>query len=167
MIEINQTREIETFIRWLDQQREHAIGILDGLSDDDLRRPIAASGWSCLGLIGHLAGLERFWFREVISGELEAPSAIPVSIEWHVPDSIASEAVFASYRQEIALANTIIRATPIEAAPAWWPDFFGDWRLHNLREVLLHTLTETATHAGHLDAARESIDRRQWFVLDV
>lgn len=159
--------EIDLFIHWLDTQRSHAIGILDGLSEENLRRPITSSGWSCLGMIGHLTAMERFWYRKVILGELGASSAIPVSIEWLVPDTIATEAVFASYRDEIALANSIIRATPIDAVPAWWPDFFTQWRLHNLREVLLHTMTETATHAGHLDAARESIDRRQWFVLDV
>jgi hypothetical protein len=32
---------------------------------------------------------------------------------------------------------------------------------------LLHTMTETGTHAGHLDAARELIDGRQWYVLEV
>jgi len=32
--------------------------------------------------------------------------------------------------------------------------------------VLLHVITETATHAGHLDAARELIDGRTWMVID-
>jgi len=39
---------------------------------------------------------------------------------------------------------------------------FGDWRLDNLHEVLLHLLIETTCHAGHLDAARELIDGRTW-----
>jgi hypothetical protein len=30
----------------------------------------------------------------------------------------------------------------------------------------MHVITETATHAGHMDAARELIDGRQWLVLD-
>jgi hypothetical protein len=74
--------------------------------------------------------------------------------------------VFDIYRQEIDRANAIITATPLDAAPAWWPpDLFGDWRLHNLREIILHVMTETACHAGHLDAARELIDGRRWLVL--
>ena len=36
---------------------------------------------------------------------------------------------------------------------------------HTAREVVLHVLTETAVHAGHLDAARELIDGRTWLVL--
>ena len=38
-------------------------------------------------------------------------------------------------------------------------------RLENLREIILHVLTETAVHAGHLDATRELIDGRTWLVL--
>jgi hypothetical protein len=30
---------------------------------------------------------------------------------------------------------------------------------------VLHVITETATHAGHLDAARELIDGRMWLVV--
>lgn len=35
----------------------------------------------------------------------------------------------------------------------------------DLRSVVMHTVTETAVHAGHLDAVRELIDGRQWVVL--
>jgi hypothetical protein len=76
---------------------------------------------------------------------------------------VPAEAVFDVYRQEIHRADAIIAATPLDAAPAWWPDdLFGDFRLHNLRQVMLHVITETACHAGHLDAARELIDGRRW-----
>ncbi len=160
MVETLSNTDTELFIEWMDGQRKHAIEILEGLSDDDLRRPILPSGWSCLGMIGHLAGLERFWYRQVLPGDPSAPSDLPVSIEGQVPPEISSEAVFASYRREIERANAIIRATPLDTEPTWWPDFFGEWRLDSLREIILHTMTETATHAGHLDIAREVIDGR-------
>ena len=35
-----------------------------------------------------------------------------------------------------------------------------------MREVILHVITETATHAGHLDAARELLDGRTWMGPD-
>ncbi len=44
------------------------------------------------------------------------------------------------------------------------PDAEGEWRLHDVRDVLLHVITETACHAGHLDAVRELIDGQQWLV---
>ncbi len=75
-------------------------------------------------------------------------------------------AVLDLYRREIERANAIISATALDAAPLWWPeDLFGSFRLDSLREILLHVITETACHAGHLDAVRELIDLRQWAVL--
>jgi hypothetical protein len=68
--------------------------------------------------------------------------------------------------QPTELASGIIAATPLDAAPAWWPeDQFGNWRLHNLRQIILHVITETACHAGHLDAVRELIDGHTWLIL--
>ena len=63
-------------------------------------------------------------------------------------------------------SDAIVAETPLDAAPAWWPDFFGEFRMDSLREVLMHVITETATHAGHLDAVRELIDGRTWLVID-
>src|SRR3954470_3564276 len=58
---------------YLDAQRRHVLGILEGLDDEALVRPVLPSGWSCAGMLQHLAlDVERFWFRCVISGEPEA-----------------------------------------------------------------------------------------------
>ena len=73
--------------------------------------------------------------------------------------------VLDSYRREIDRANVIVASTPLDAEPRMWPDFFGEWRLADLRAVLLHVIAETACHAGHLDAARELIDGRTWLKL--
>jgi hypothetical protein len=35
----------------------------------------------------------------------------------------------------------------------------------DVRSVVMHMVTETAVHAGHLDAVRELIDGGQWLVL--
>ena len=85
---------------------------------------------------------------------------------WQVAPGIGYPAVVALYRDEISAANQAIADLSVEAPPAAWPEgMFGSFRLHTLREVMLHALTETAVHAGHLDAARELIDGRQWMVL--
>jgi hypothetical protein len=85
---------------------------------------------------------------------------------WQVPADLTAAAVLDAYRREIELADAIIAATSLDSPPAWWPvDQFGSWRLDDLREILLHAIAETACHAGHLDAARELIDGRQWIVL--
>lgn len=155
-------------LTWLGEQRNHALAILDGLDEEALRRPVLPSGWSCLGMVGHLADLERFWFRSVVTGDQAAANTAPVATDkpWQIAADAHSEGVFAAYRRESELANAVISTTPLDTPPAWWPDFFGDWRLNSLREILFHVMTETAQHAGHLDAVRELIDGRQWLVLE-
>jgi hypothetical protein len=155
------------FMTSLDIQRNHVLGIVDGLSDEDLRRPMLPSGWTCLGMVRHLAlDVERYWFRAVVAGEtVELESGDGV---WQVGADVPAQAVLDLYRQEAALANAIIAATPLDAAAAAWPvERFGDaLPPRDLAGTLLHVIAETACHAGHLDAARELIDGRTWLVLD-
>jgi uncharacterized damage-inducible protein DinB len=160
--------ETTTLLRYLNGQRRHVLGILEELDEDALRRPILPSGWTCLGLVNHLAlDVERFWFRAVVAGEQSVIDGLDATPDpWRIPPHVPAATIFDLYRQETALADAIISATPPDTPPAWWPpDLFGNYRLHTLREIILHVMTETATHAGHLDAARELIDRRQWRVL--
>ena len=149
--------------------RRHVLGILDGLDEEALLRPVLPSGWSCAGLVAHLAADdERFWFGAVVAGDPEAIGELtddPVAA-WTVPPGVTAAAVLDRYRAEAERSDAIVSARSLDDPPSWWPDFFGDFRLDTVREVLLHVITETATHAGHLDAARELIDGRQWMVLD-
>jgi hypothetical protein len=137
----------------------------EGLSEQDLRRPILPSQWTCAGLVHHLAiDVERFGFRAVVAGE-QLTDEEPDNA-WQLPKDVTATSVLEAYRREIELADAIIAATSIDSALAWWPeDLFGSWRLDDLRETLLHVIAETACHAGHLDAARELIDGQQWIVL--
>lgn len=150
---------------WLGYQREHVLGILDGLSEDALRRPVLPSGWTCLGLVKHLAlDVERFWFRAVAAGQqvwlADGDAA------WRVDPEVSAEAVFDLYRQETALADAVIETTALDAPPAWWPShLFPGLPPRDLRNSILAVTTETACHAGHLDAVRELIDGRTWLVL--
>jgi hypothetical protein len=160
--------EVKALLGVLDGQRRHVLGILDGLGEQALRRPVLPSGWHCLGLVRHLAlDVEQFWFRAVLAGDEAVIRGLTSGDEaWHVAPEVAASDVFEGYRREAGLADAVIAATPADAAPAWWPrDLFGEPHLHTLRDVLLHVITETACHAGHLDAARELIDGRRWMVL--
>jgi hypothetical protein len=157
--------ESQTLVSWLNGQRAHVLGILDGLPDEALRRPVLPSAWTCLGLVRHLAlDVERFWFRAVVAGEqVELEKGTDA---WQVAPDVPAEAIFDLYRRETELANAIIEATPPDAAPAWWPEeIFPGLPPRPLRDTILHVMAETATHAGHLDAVRELIDGRTWFVI--
>lgn len=153
----------------LSAQRRHVLGVVEDLADVDLRRQVLPSGWSCVGLVQHLAmDVERFWFRAVMANEPAAWSSLePLDHSaWQVAESMPPARVLALYRDEIARADVIIGGTELDEAPATWPtELFGSFRLANLGEVLLHVIAETACHAGHLDAVRELIDGRTWMVL--
>ncbi|MFI5976086.1 DinB family protein [Streptomyces sp. NPDC051452] len=160
--------EIRALLTALNAQRRHVLGILDGLDEEALRRPVLPSGWHCLGLVQHLAlDVERFWFRAVVTGDEEVIRGLTSGDEaWQVGPETRAGDVLDGYRKEAELADAVISATAAGAAPAWWPrDLFGEPHLHTLRDVILHVITETACHAGHLDAARELIDGHRWLVL--
>jgi uncharacterized damage-inducible protein DinB len=161
--------ELTTLLGVLNGKRGHVLDILAGLDEAALRRPVLPSGWTCLGLVHHLAlDDEKFWFRAVAAGEQDAIDEIlgAEADAWRPDPERGAEEVFALYRTEAARADAFLATADLDAPPAWWPDFFGSWRYDTLREVVLHVITETATHAGHLDAARELIDGRQHLVLD-
>jgi hypothetical protein len=157
--------EIDILLAFLRAQREHVLGALDGLSDADLRRPVLPTGWSCLELVHHLAvDVERFWFRAVMAGE--RVELLDGDGGWRVPDGTTAEAVFALYRDEAERSDAVATAHALDDGPAWWPEeLFPGLPVRDLRRLLLAVITETATHAGHLDAVRELIDGRTWLVL--
>ena len=160
--------ERATVLRYLTAQRDHVLGILDGLDEVALRRPLLPSGWTCLGLVQHLAlDVERFWFRCVAAGEPAAIDGLAATPDaWQVGAEVPAGAVFDLYRREVERADAVIAATPPDAEPAWWPaDLPGEWRPPSVRAIILHVLAETACHAGHLDVVRELIDGRRWLVL--
>lgn len=58
----------------LTKQRKHVLGILENLSEEAMRHPVLPTGWTCAGLVQHLAlDDERFWFRQVMIGEQAGP----------------------------------------------------------------------------------------------
>jgi len=159
-------RERDVLLASLASQREHVLGILAGLAEEDFQRPVLPTGWNCVRLVNHLAlDVERWWFHHIMAGE-DTATALGES-GWTAEDGLTGAAVLARYRAEIARADEVIAATSLDARPAWWPEgVFGSWRLGSAREILMHVIVETACHAGHLDAVRELLDGRTWLILE-
>ena len=152
----------------LDGQRRHVIEQLEGLCDEQLRRPVLPSGWSCLGLVRHLTlSDERYWFEVVVAGEPLNFWPEAESGDWEVPPEESAEGVLAAYRSAIARSNEIICSRqlndPPEQPEQWWRD--AGLSFPDLRTVVVHVLVETSVHAGHLDAVRELLDGRQHLVI--
>jgi hypothetical protein len=146
------------------------LGAVTGLDHDALRRPVLPTGWNCLSMLSHLThDVEYFWFCAVVAAEPdmvhhyenEPPSA------WRIDADADADAIIEDYQRACSASDAIIESMSLTASPQWWPaEQFGNWRLHNLHDVLLHVIIETATHAGHLDAARELIDGSTWLILE-
>jgi Protein of unknown function (DUF664) len=162
------SREREVLLGHLDAQRRHVLGILDGLSEEQLRRPMLPSGWHCLGLVKHLTlSDERYWFRCVVAGESTDYFPQEPDGDWKVDPGESGSDVFEHYRDESRRSDAIIAATPLDAAPQQPDPEWVSWGMEfpDLRSVVMHVVTETAVHAGHLDAVRELLDGRQWVAL--
>jgi hypothetical protein len=91
MTQPSMTKENQALLLSLAAQRNHVLGILEGLSEEDLRRPILPSRWTCAGLVHDLAiDVERFWFRAVVAGE-PMPDDEPDNA-WQVPADLTPSA---------------------------------------------------------------------------
>ncbi len=152
----------------LSGQRRHILDQLVDLSDDQLRRPALPSGWTCLGLVRHLTlSDERYWFEVVMAGQPLDFWPEGRNSDWDVGDEEPVEGVIEEYRAAADRADAIIARIGLDDPPCqpeqWWAE--AGLSFPNLRAVLVHVIVETATHAGHLDAARELIDGKQYLTL--
>ncbi|MGB3330784.1 MAG: DinB family protein [Thermomicrobiales bacterium] len=153
---------------YLAAQRQHILGALEGLDEEALRRQVLPSGWTCLGLVHHLAmDVEWFWFSGVMAGDPSVLAALDAGGNaWDVGPEVPVADILAGYRQMIARSDAVMAGMDLSAPPGYWPEgLFGSGHPDSLRRVLLHVITETAGHTGHLDAVRELIDGQQWLVL--
>jgi Protein of unknown function (DUF664) len=55
----------------LDRHRDVVLWKLEGLDDEQLRRPMVPSGTSLLGLVKHLASVEYGWFCKTFGRDTE------------------------------------------------------------------------------------------------
>lgn len=145
--------------------RQHVLAAVDGLDEEALRRSYVPSGWTPLSLVRHLTlDVERIWFAGAIAGDPRVPDAVARGVSgFHDPDPLSAEEIIDGYRSECAESDRIIAGLPADAAVRWrpYPDAPAD-----LSAVIVHVVAETACHAGHLDIVRETIDSRQFLVLD-
>jgi uncharacterized damage-inducible protein DinB len=141
---------------YLDWQRYTLLNICAGLTGEQLAtRAIASSNLSLLGLLRHLAKVERIWFRIRAAGEAIEPLYDPSLGKDHDFDDLDADRAEADYARYL----TERRAAVAAAAPLDF-DLAVQARDHvmSLRMVYLHVVHEYARHNGHADLLREAID---------
>lgn len=150
--------EREMLRAFLEYQRATLAMKCEGLSDEELRRrPVPTSTLSLLGLVRHLAEVERAWFRRVFQDN-EAPMVWSDTIDFQAAfddrDSTRAEA-FKAWEAEVANSRQVEReAESLDVSgrqPRWNEEV-------SLRMVMVHVLLEYGRHNGHADFLREATD---------
>ncbi len=153
--------ERQTLTDFLHFQRQTLELKCAGLDPEQMaRRSVPPSTMSLLGLVRHMAHVERIWFRIRFAGE-DVPRLYQTKEE---PDgdfdgAVADQAVideaWAAWRAEIAFAEQFTADHPLDFVAE-----FGEGHRTSLRELLVHMVEEYARHNGHADLLRECIDGR-------
>ncbi|MDQ3155651.1 MAG: DinB family protein [Actinomycetota bacterium] len=147
--------EKESLHACLDSNRAAVLWKVEGLDDEQLRRPMTPTGTSALGLVKHLAYVEGGWFCETFGRP-----PLPVTFDTDDPEADmrvgpdeSTADILDYYRRACAAADAVIKSTGLgETGTAWYGPAVS------MRWVLIHIIEETARHAGHVDILRELID---------
>ncbi|MER5252563.1 DinB family protein [Streptomyces sp. NPDC002855] len=130
-----------------------------GLEAELALRSVEPSTLSLLGLVRHLADVERRWFRRVLAGQdaalLFSTDANPdQDFDGARPEPHVIAEAWEAWRAEVAFADRFVAEAPdldIEGHDGWRGTV-------SLRWVLIHMIEEYARHNGHADLLRERID---------
>ncbi|MEU7226303.1 DinB family protein [Streptomyces chrestomyceticus] len=128
----------------------------EGLDAEQLaRRSVPPSTMSLLGLVRHLAEVERDWRNWISDGD-------PLPKLYGARDADFDQAVAEQAQVDAAYRDLEREQAATDAALAGHPDLgerLGKDRI-SVRELLVHRIEEYARHCGHADLLRERIDGR-------
>jgi len=142
---------------FLDRYRETILWKLDGLTKEQASARLVPSATTLLGIVKHLAYVERGWFPIYFAGE---PASYPWAedepdqdIDFRVEPTDTIESVRALYQREIARSREIVAGASLDDLSKE-----QDRGPRSLRWIMVHMIEETARHAGHADILRELTD---------
>src|SRR3989440_12601176 len=125
------------------------------------RRSVEPSTMSLLGLVRHLAEVERATFRTMMAGQ-DVPRLFcsdtdrDGDFDGAVPDPQVVAEAWDAWRAEVDFAARLVAEAPsldVTGNDPWQGPI-------SLREVLVEMIHEYARHLGHADLLRERIDGR-------
>lgn len=142
-------RSLEAFVTW---HRQTLLLKVAGLTGAQLAsRAVPTSNLTLLGIVRHMAEVERHWWRHRVAGE-DIPSLYVDDDEW---DRLDADRAADDYQQlldewpavDAAAARYDLDHTFDRRGEAW-----------SVRTLYLHLIEEWARHNGHADLLREAID---------
>ena len=152
--------ERATLIGFVDYFRTVLIRKAEGLTDEQARLTACPpSDMTILGLVRHMAEVERNWFQQSLPGGDVGPlyygPAHPDGDEdgdFHPPPGATLADALDTFRAEVEAADRTIAETALEDMERREP------ARYNLRWILVHMIEEYARHCGHADLLRQAID---------
>ena len=160
--------ELSTLNEFLDHYRSVLIAKASGISDEQAKsHAVEPSNLSILGLLRHMAEVERHWFRRILKNESELPDFYvlgDVAIgtadgDFEFPDTATlNDGVEVLQRAITESRLAIVGLLPDELSLAVRPKTGAPV---TLRLIMIHMIEEYARHCGHADFLRERIDGRK------
>ncbi|GEC07040.1 hypothetical protein SSP24_46950 [Streptomyces spinoverrucosus] len=145
---------------WLEYHRQTLAWKCEGLSDAQLRiAAVEPSELSLMGLVRHMAEVERGWFRRVLVGDDPGPiyyTEEDPDGEFHLTEADTWAGAYATWQAEIAIARSNAAGFALDDLSKGRGRHSGE--PFNLRWIYTHMIEEYARHNGHADLIRERVD---------
>jgi hypothetical protein len=142
---------------WLDFHRATLASKCAGLDGTQVRAASAEpSELTLLGLVQHLAEVERNWFQRVVGG-LDLPPVFEDRTGYALDPARGLDEVLAIWRREIERGRELCAGRSLDDTGRIADGPMAGLEV-SLRWVLIHMVEEYARHNGHADILRERID---------
>lgn len=126
-----------------------------GLTDEAARTPACPpSDLTVMGLVRHMADVERGWFRRGVIDDAVPPiyySDDDPEGDIRVGPTDTLAAALSTWRDEVAAAEHNLSQVTLD-------DVDQTGGTHSVRWIVVHMIEEYARHCGHLDLLREALD---------
>ena len=148
-LDLPERQALEAFITW---HRQTLLQKVAGLTGDQLAsRSIPSSTMTLLGIVRHMAEVERHWWRHRVAGE-DIPSLYLDDAEWAPLDADHAEVDYQQLLNEWPAVDTAAARYGLDHG------FHRRGESWSIRTLYLHLIEEWARHNGHADLLREAID---------
>ncbi|GGV60651.1 hypothetical protein GCM10010294_09920 [Streptomyces griseoloalbus] len=145
---------------WLDYHRRTLAWKCEGLTDEQLRTAsVRPSELSLMGLVRHMAEVERSWFRRVLASEDAGPLYFTETDrdgDFHLTEADTWQEAHATWQAEIDVARRNAAGFALDDLSRGRSRHTGE--PFSLRWIYTHMIEEYARHNGHADLLRERID---------
>ncbi|MFF9815768.1 DinB family protein [Streptomyces sp. NPDC014006] len=146
---------------WLEYHRRTLAVKCEDLTDAQLRTAaVEPSELSLMGLVRHMAEVERIWFRKVLADDGSGPiwfSDEDPDGEFHLTEADTWQEAYATWQSEIEAARRHAAGFALDDLSKGTTKHGGGGSV-SLRWIYTHMIEEYARHNGHADLIRERID---------